>query len=479
MHAQKASRLAYCQGVILFAVFLMGASEAAKAAAEYEVIDLGTLGGDAAEALGLNNRGQVVGWSRDAEGRKQAFLWQNGSMIGLGFHPGGTSSVARAINDAGQITGHSLLSNSNWHAFLYEDGMMRDLGTLGGADSLGTAINAHGHIAGISLLTNNVPSPLDPESFLWHDNTFIHIRPYNDFSSCNAYGLNDAGWVCGNTFLWATDGRWWGFVWADLNGNGQHDSGEMQVLGSMGAMYSIGSLSAAFDINESGQVVGFTAVSNTWFPHHAMLVTPSNGQWKIPAGSPNPSNALMRDLGTLDGPTNNSYAHAINNAGWIVGTSSTRWGTNQAFLWRNHAMTNLNSLIPPDSGWVLTNATAINEFNEIAGSGWYQGQTRAFILRQQGRIARIRPRWVTGFVVTTNDQGQITTQQTAVVEGQILEWSGLWPGASNHAFTVESSEDLLGGEWQPVSPGSQWPVYSSIWTNGTDAPVRFFRVRAE
>ncbi len=85
----------------------------ANAAAEYTVTDLGTLGGNHAEANGLNNRGQVVGWSLDADGRNQAFVWQNGRMTGLGFLPGGTSSVAMAINNGGKITGHAHISAAN------------------------------------------------------------------------------------------------------------------------------------------------------------------------------------------------------------------------------------------------------------------------------------------------------------------------------------------------------------------------------
>lgn len=40
-----------------------------------QVIDLGTLGGFQSEATGVNNQGQVVGWSQDDEGRLFGFLW--------------------------------------------------------------------------------------------------------------------------------------------------------------------------------------------------------------------------------------------------------------------------------------------------------------------------------------------------------------------------------------------------------------------
>jgi hypothetical protein len=43
-------------------------------------------------------------------------------------------------------------------------------------------------------------------------------------------------------------------------------------------------------------------------------------------------------------------------------------------------MADLNSLIPADSGWVLSQANAINENGEIAGEGEFTGQTHAFLL---------------------------------------------------------------------------------------------------
>jgi hypothetical protein len=47
----------------------------------------------------------------------------------------------------------------------------------------------------------------------------------------------------------------------------------------------------------------------------------------------------------------------------------------------NGKMWNLNSLITPNSGWVLYIATAINERGEIVGQGKFQGHFRAFLLR--------------------------------------------------------------------------------------------------
>jgi hypothetical protein len=43
-------------------------------------------------------------------------------------------------------------------------------------------------------------------------------------------------------------------------------------------------------------------------------------------------------------------------------------------------MTDLNSLLPANSGWILSNATGINDSGQIVGVGTYNGQTQAFLL---------------------------------------------------------------------------------------------------
>ena len=147
-------------------------------------------------------------------------------------------------------------------------------------------------------------------------------------------------------------------------------------------------------------------------------------------------------------------------------------------------MTNLNHLIDPNSGWVLTNATGINAHNEIVGSGLYNGQTRAFMLRQEGRITHIDPVFqVTGSWVYTNELDEVITQTVQHVETQVIQWSGIWGTNSN---TPTSSRLNTAMPCPPATglPSRRLPNGPSPRTTG---PIptsgrfhgAFFRVRAE
>ena len=86
-------------------------------------VDLGALIGPAgnSEALGINDRDQVVGLSCDASfGNCHGFIWQNGVMTDLNkLVPGynGVIEDAQDINDLGQITGQAQAANGNQVAF--------------------------------------------------------------------------------------------------------------------------------------------------------------------------------------------------------------------------------------------------------------------------------------------------------------------------------------------------------------------------
>jgi probable HAF family extracellular repeat protein len=91
-------------------------------------------------------------------------------------------------------------------------------------------------------------------------------------------------------------------------------------------------------------------------------------------------NGVMHDLGTLGGTK--SDALGINQKEQVVGVSYISGDSDyHAFLWTALSeMVDLNTLIDPAAGWVLTDATAINDVGQIVGQGYAGGQTRAFLL---------------------------------------------------------------------------------------------------
>ncbi|MDW8104484.1 MAG: dockerin type I domain-containing protein [Armatimonadota bacterium] len=328
--------------------------------AQYTIIDLGAINPNGqSRGYGINNLGEVAGWS---DGR--AFFWTQGVMMDLGVLSG-TASEARDVNDLGQVVGWSDAPQAR-HAFIWQDrnGNRRsDAGEM------------------------------------------IDLRPVPSTWQSRAYGINNAGHVAGwstadpdgvyHAFRWSPNpgGGWDWFDLGTTSGNPADISlandinGLGQVVGGSGSAgsrrafrtqpYALinpltdtlpylpgGTNAEAFGINDRGQVVGFsnTRIGSSTVTRPVLW----DGNRAI-------------DLGTLGG--NIGRAFGVNIFGHVVGHSYLADNTSmRAFLWANGVLRNLNDLLPPDSGWVLNEARAINDFGQITGYGARGGITRAFLL---------------------------------------------------------------------------------------------------
>jgi probable HAF family extracellular repeat protein len=301
----------------------------------------------------------------------------------------GYDTYGLAINATGQITGYSYTTdevqypcpkspdyptpkrcfeNPN-HAFLWSNGTMKDLGTLGGDFSTGVAINRSGEVVGTA---STKAGPAD--AFLWTGG-----KSLTDIGAWTPYGINDAGQAAGECY--------------NASGPCFYSDGALTQLPNPTTFPAEGC--GAVAINNISQVLG--SCSDTSSNTHVVV-------WQ---------HGTATDLGTVGPPPpyQGVSVNAFNNLDHVVGYHQTSTGAVDGFLLRNGTITdlganflpkaindndvivggemiwsngtaqNLNTLVPPGSGFTLYDATGINNAGQIVVTGYNaQGYRHAFLL---------------------------------------------------------------------------------------------------
>jgi probable HAF family extracellular repeat protein len=326
-------------------------------------------------AVGINDAGQIAGsiGSKDGQDATRTIIWKDGSLTELPisqkpeFNP-------LSINQAGELAGSLHGQATDEHAAVWKNAAILDLDSDENRKtyiSRATGINTSGQVVGWSFTLGS-----DPTATLWDDGKVVDLgASLKKQGYSEAHAINDAGRIVGrfDELARTKSGR---KILGSYAVSWQATS--VKVLSTIG-----GRNSSADGINNRGQIVGWSNIKGS-----------TGYAWNSPAHATLWEHDTVIDLGGLSGFMRTS-ALAINNAGQIVGSADNPQigagfidsGDHHALYWDStRRMFDLNRYLPltlGEAGWVLTEATGINNGGVIVGTA-YNDQThlsRVFVLK--------------------------------------------------------------------------------------------------
>jgi uncharacterized membrane protein len=275
---------------------------------------LAGLGGSLTRAFDINSSGEIVGLGRDQDSILRAVYWPQFDQPAVQLQDTG-SGRANAINDRGEIAGNvGNVFPVIWPSADAPPGMLATFGETGSTGD----INNRGRIVG-SLRSGGVSYPV-----YWDGLAAEAVLLGGSNPGAVANAINDRGHVVGRQPVGATTAA---VFWQWLNAGPQASAYETPVaLDSL----VVGGASEAVDLNEAGEIVGWSgpaagAQPTLW---RVRTIRVAGGEPGIASEPP----ALLPSLG-------GSFARpqAVNNRGSVGGESAPTGETvPHATLWLTH-----------------------------------------------------------------------------------------------------------------------------------------------
>ena len=333
--------------------------------------------------LTLNDLGQVLGRSTDANGHPDAVIYSNGAISATIDDPSGAATGVFAFNSAGQVVGTYTDNNGTLHGFLYSNGSYITLDD----PSAGTGAN----------------------------------------KGTEALGINKAGEVVGD-YIDGSGARH-GFLSNTATTSGgttttTYTALDVTYTDSSGTLHTAVA-TAPQAINNVGQVVGTYIDANG--NEHGFLY--ANGSFT-----------------TLDDSTPGATATtplAVNNIGQIVGTYKDAGGNEHGFLYSDGVFFTLDD---PSPGATATTPLAINDAGQIVGTYFDAGGEHGF-LYSDGSFTEVTDGSGNSLVelLGINNSGQILGEDDTGKAGFIYTLPTILQVDSGHSLTLDGTTTITGG----------------------------------
>ncbi|MCC7407474.1 MAG: PEP-CTERM sorting domain-containing protein [Phycisphaeraceae bacterium] len=318
-------------------------------------------------ALDMNDAGEVVGYATKYQDQmdlgKAAVRWAASGtsaieLEALGISATGqTDGAAVAVNNAGVIVGNVTKYDTSGQ-YLDESPVRWDaLGQITELDQPGGLATADGvNAAGVAIGRGGYTGFSGSRTVLLWPSAGTTAIALTGPPATQRVMIGDGGAMA--AMYMTVNGQGLGegehvVRWDDPGANAT----ELGLLGTN----AIGqTLTANLDINAAGTVAGAAKKYDAEGTYLGYVAVRWNG-----------SSSEAVELGHLPGEVN-SWARSVNDAGLVVGVSLFSDDSSVAVLWDvNGQVIDLNGLIDPFSGWVLTGASEINNNGWIVGIGLF------------------------------------------------------------------------------------------------------------